>query len=666
MLKPSPKTPKAKTHATDALLQQGMASHQRGQLAEAEAIYAKILQQEPRNANALHLSGVIALQRNQPQGAVAFISKAIQVNSAMPEFHCNLGTALKQLHQVEQALASYDKAIALNPRFADALSNRGSVLNKLHRAQDALVSIDKALTFKPDHAEAHFNRGNALRKLNRLEEAASSFKRAMELRPRYAEALSNLGSVLKQLGRFDDALACFDKAIALQPHRAEAHSNRGNVLAALMRPQEALVSYDRALVLDADFVEAHSNRGNVLNSLGRPKEALPSLDKALALNPNFPEAHSNRGAALSELGRIEEALACFEAATVLKPTFAQAHNNLGNTYLKLQRVDEALARYETALTLTPDFPEAQWNLAFALLLTGNFERGWALFESRRNVSAMQGMLNIRHFGEPLWLGAENLAGKTILLHAEQGLGDTLQFCRYAKDVKARGANVLLEVPAPLMGLLSGLAGVDLLIEKGKTLPVFDYQCPLLSLPYAFKTTLQTVPNAGPYLDSSPEKRRLWQQRLGTPMTPRIGLVWSGNSSHPNDRNRSVPLAEMLQCLPAGNQYVSLQKEVRESDMDALRDSGIAHFGADLADFEDTAALCSLMDMVISVDTSVAHLAGAMGKIIWVLLPCAPDWRWMRNRTDSPWYESAKLYRQSEIGQWAPVLKKIAKDLSNRA
>ena len=329
---------------------------------------------------------------------------------------------------------------------------------------------------------------------------------------------------------------------------------------------------------------------------------------------------------------------------------------------ELKQLDAALTSYDIAIELKRDYAEAYWNKSLALLLQGEFIKGFNEYEWRWKNENIKKIAGERSFTQPLWVGNESLANKTILLWSEQGLGDSIQFCRYAKLVKSLGAKVLLDVPKPLVALLDELEGVDLLIEKGKPLPNFDFQCPLMSLPLAFKTDLNSIPNPTDYLKNIAEKVEVWSKRVGEKSNPRIGLVWSGSTGHKNDHNRSLTLTDVIKHLPPNFEYVSLQKEVREADKDVLSNSAIKHYGDQLVDFADTAALCDLMDIVISVDTSVAHLAGALGKTTWILLPYVPDWRWLLDRDDSPWYASAKLYRQGEDRQYAPVLERIANDL----
>jgi hypothetical protein len=329
---------------------------------------------------------------------------------------------------------------------------------------------------------------------------------------------------------------------------------------------------------------------------------------------------------------------------------------------ELKQLDAALTSYDRAIELKSDYAEAYWNKSLALLLQGEFIKGFNEYEWRWKNENIKKMAGERSFTQPLWLGKESLVNKTILLYSEQGLGDSIQFCRYAMLVAELGAKIILEVQKPLVNLLQNLTGVSQLIAKGSALPEFDYQCPLLSLPLAFKTELKSIPIQKAYLKSSTAKLDVWSKRLGEKSNPRIGLVWSGSTGHKNDHNRSLTLTDVLKHLPPNFEYVSLQKEVREGDKDALIKSTIKHYGDQLVDFTDTAALCDLMDIVISVDTSVAHLAGALGKTTWILLPYVPDWRWLLDRDDSPWYASVKLYRQDEDRQYAPVLERVANDL----
>ncbi len=606
-----------------SLFDEGLALHQAGRLADAEKIYYQVLEMQPDHFDSLHLLGVIFHLRGNHAEAVRQIDVALKRRPNSSVALNNRGVALKELKQFEDALASYDRALTLQPNYAAAHSNRGVTLYELKRFEEALASYDYALKLRPDYAEALSNRGNALKELRRFEEALSSYDRALTLRPDYAEALSNRGVTLKELKRFDEALASYDHAITVRPNYVEALSNRGATLHELARFEEALASYDRALTLQPNYAEAHSNRGIVLKELKRFEEALASYDRALALRPDYAETLSNRGWILHYLKRFEEALSSYDRALILRPDYADAHHN------------EALCR----------------------LLTGDFNRGWEKNEWRWETRAAGNQK--RNFVRPQWLGSEEIIGKTILLHAEQGFGDTIQFCRYVPLVAERAARVVLEVQKPLYELMSTLPGTAQIVSRGDPLPDFDIHCPLLSLPLAFGTRLETIPSEMPYLRAPPQAVMNWNVRLGPNSRPRIGLVWSGNPTHTNDHNRSIRLSALLPLLDFNAIYVSLQKDVRTSDATMLREqSNLLDFGDELKNFSDTAALVSNLDLVISVDTSVAHLAGALGKPVWLLLPFIPDWRWLLDRDDSPWYPTARLFRQDDSRQWDNVIARI--------
>ena len=428
----------------------------------------------------------------------------------------------------------------------------------------------------------------------------------------------------------------------------------------LKRPAEALASYKRAIALKPDYAEAHYNRGNALMDLKRPAEALASYDRAITLKPDYAEAHSNRGNALKGLKRPAEALASYDKAIALKPDFAVAHYNRGNALRDLKRPGEALASYERAIALKPDFAEAHWNQSFCLLSMGHLEQGLRQYEWRKKLNEPMG---VRSYPQPVWLGEENIAGKTLFVYWEQGLGDTIQFCRYAKLVEGRGAKIFMSVQQPLYGLLKQISPTIQILRPNEEPTDFDYHCPLLSLPLALGTTLKTIPAEQQYLKSDEELGSIWSARLPPKTRPRIGVVWSGNTAHTKLHYRSIELQQFLTIFSPDAEWICLQKEIREEDFAILRQLGrIAFFGDDLRDFSDTAALLDLMDLVITIDTSVAHLAGAMGKPVWILLPYNPDWRWLLDRNDSPWYPSARLFRQQQNGNWATVTDQVKNQL----
>jgi tetratricopeptide (TPR) repeat protein len=562
-----------------------------------------------------------------------------------------------------EAETLYAEILAAKPDHFDALHMLGLLKLQRGKSADALRLIAAALKAKPVSAEALLNHGNVLNALNRHEEALASYDQALAIKPRYAEALNNRGSVLGRLTRHEEALTSYERALKIKPDYAEALYNQGNALRALDRDEEALKSYERVLAIRPDHAQAHNNRGNALQKLGRHQEALASYERAFALKPDFVEALSNRGNALQSLGRIREALESYARALALKPDYAEALYNQGNGLVMLGRHREALESYAWALAIKPDHAEAQWNQGLARLRLGDFHDGWKQYEWRwqRPDGAQQ-----RSFAQPLWSGQQSLQGKTILLHAEQGLGDSIQFVRYAALVARRGAKVILEVQRTLKDLLARVEGVSGIVGRGEELPAFDLHCPLLSLPLAFNTELGSILASVPYVTAADDRIEIWNARLPPRKGLRVGIAWSGNAKHKDDRNRSIALSRLAPLFDApGVQFVSLQKDVRDGEAEALRNIlGLLDLGPDLKDFADTAAVMSLLDLVISVDTSTAHLAGAMGKPIFILLPFSPDWRWLLEREDSPWYPTARLFRQPKIGDWESVIERVRRELAH--
>jgi tetratricopeptide (TPR) repeat protein len=544
---------------------------------------------------------------------------------------------------------------------AEEYARQGDILFAQRHFAEAIASYDRAIALEPGMAELHYQRGNALRKLGRFESAVASYDQAITLRPDHAETYCNRGIALKELKNFELAVASYDRAIALNPRFFVAYANRGVALAAMDRHEQAIASFDQANSLENRIAYTHLHRGISLHALGLHSDALESYRKALALEPSNADAHHNLGILQLQLRRHDEAIASLDRALALEPRLAAAWANRALALAETGRHQAALAAYNRAIELEPDLRIAHRNASHLHLQLGNFEKGWQKFEWRLHNTETRARPRI--FAKPLWLGKESVAGKTILLHSEQGLGDTLQFCRYATLVAGLGAQVVLEVQKPLVRLLANLRGVTRVIGEGGVLPSYDMHTPLLSLPLAFRTRIDTVPFPDGYIRTDAERLRIWEARLGARTRPRIGLVWSGNPLHKNDRNRSVPFDYFSNLLADGYEYVCLQKEIRESDRKILnRHPEILRFQLD--DFVDTAALCGLMDVIVSVDTSVAHLAGALGRPVWILLPFNPDWRWLLDRQDSPWYSSARLYREDRLLGWHDAFERIRADLRN--
>jgi tetratricopeptide (TPR) repeat protein len=649
---------------TTLTLNKAISAYKSGQLVEAERLCQQIVDARQDVFDALHLLALLQSLLGKKATAVASFDRALKLRPGHAEALCNRGLALYELTRFEEALTSFDRALNVKPDYAEAHHNRGLTLHQLKRCEEALACYDRALKVRPDYAETLSNRGATLQELKRFQEALADFDRALALQPHFAEALSNRCHVLCKLKRFEEALASNDNLVKAQPDNAEALCARGVILGELKRFEEALAGFDAALKMQPDHAEALSNRALVLHELRRFDDALASGERALKVRPDYAEALSNCGITLKELSRFEEALASFDRALKVRPDFAEALSNRGLVLHELRRFDEALTSYERALRVRPDFAEAHYNDALCRLLIGDFERGWAKNEWRWETE-QQREAN-RNFGQPLWLGSGEIADKTILVHGEQGFGDMIQFCRYVPSVAERAQRVVLEIPEPLHELMVGaLAGTAQLVTRGKPLPHFDMHCPLLSLPLAFKTSVETIPSAVPYLYAAPQAMLHWNERLGPRDRLRIGLVWSGRPTHKNDRNRSIRLCALLPLLDLDAVFVSLQPDVRAEDATTLKDVGnIIHFGHELKNFSDTAALISNLDLIISVDTSVAHLAGALGKPVWVLLPFVPDWRWLLDREDSPWYPTARLFRQNRAHTWDEVITRVRGALLN--
>ena len=438
---------------------------------------------------------------------------------------------------------------------------------------------------------------------------------------------------------------------------AEAHYARGQTLSLLKRWSEALEAFEAAIAARPDYADAWNLHGAMLHEMGEDYDALESFRRALELQPNYPDVHSNMGVSLRALDRCEEAIEAADRALAIDPGFAAAFTTRANALRSLGRNREALETYDRAVSFTPDSALVRFNRAVCLLLLGDFERGWEEYEWRWDMASHHERPRI--FEQPTWRGEGPVTGKRIILHREQGFGDTIQFCRYASLVAELGATVILGTSPSLHGLMGTLPGVSLIVSTADALPAFDLQCPLLSLPLAFNTRLETIPAKVPYLSVPEPHRRKWRERLGPKRNMRIGLAWSGNPEHAGDRFRTISLETAVSMLPRDATIHCLQKEIRPSDVPALAMAPhVVFHGTELGDFSDTAALIAEMDLVVSIDTVVLHLAGALAVPTWGLIPMACDWRWLTDRSDSPWYPTLRLFRQTRTGDWETVAQNV--------
>jgi tetratricopeptide (TPR) repeat protein len=524
---------------------------------------------------------------------------------------------------------------------------------------ETLVIGSPPQSLEPDLAEI-IQRGYSAHGQGKLEEAEKLYCSILTCDPQNFNALHLLGFLNLQRGQLGEALGLVDAALRVDGGCAAALLNRGLILHGMGRFDEALASYDDAVGVEPNNAEMLNARGIALLDLGRPGEALESFERALLINSRYMEALGNRGNALLKLNRPQDAILSYDVALELAPGHPQVLTNRANALRRLDRPAEALLNLEAALASQPNYPEAQFEASLAQLTLGRFRVGWKGYESRWATAVFAP--HRRDFTAPLWVGEQPIRGKTILLHAEQGYGDTIQFVRYAPLVAKLGAKVFLEVQPELVRLLSQIRGVESFFRRGEPVPAFDFHCPLLSLPLAFNTRLETIPAEVPYIRPGCAEIAAFERRLPS-KRPRIGLAWAGRRSHRNDLSRSMSLNTLSPLLGlSAVGFVSLQHELCVEDERLLGDRPqIARIGE--TDFAETAAIISLLDIVISVDTAVAHLAGALGKPVFVLLPFAADFRWMRQRPDSPWYPTARLFRQKSFAQWDDVIAEVHHELS---
>jgi tetratricopeptide (TPR) repeat protein len=541
--------------------------------------------------------------------------------------------------------------------------NLGQALGEavtLHRQgqlREAERIYARVLKAAPGHFDALNLLGAVKLQQGQFGEAQRLFSAAIKVNPRIAAAWCNFGQAQYALKRPADALQSFDKARALAPDDADILYQHANALLALDRPREALAEMETVLARKPQHFEARLNSGLAQAKLENPERALADFDAALALSPHHPVAHFNRGVVLIKLRRYAEAVAANDRAVAAAPDYVTAWLNRGMALAQLRRFDEAITSYGEVLARRKDNADAHFNRALALLTIGDYRGGFDDYEWRWRRTGMPAQ---KSRGRRLWLGEFPLNGKTILLHAEQGLGDTIQFARYAPLIAAQGAKVVLEVQPELKSLMLRLDGVTAAVARGEAPPPFDMHCPLGSLPLALKTELPGVPAQIPYLSADEAHLQKWSARIEHLPRPRIAIAWAGNPAHDNDRNRSIALAALLPLLAVPANFISIQRDVRSADAAELAATRqLTHLGDELSHFDDTAAALALCDLLITVDTAPAHLAGAMGRPAWVLVPFAPDWRWMRDGETTPWYPTARVFRQLALADWNAVIARVA-------
>ena len=545
----------------------------------------------------------------------------------------------------------------------DAILREGFVHHQSGRLSAAEQCYRKCVTLQANHFDSLHLLGVVCSQTGRSSEALEYLNRALRIRKDYGPAFNSRANVLRQMGRLDEALLDYGRAIAIQPNLVEAYSNRGDTLTALGRFQQALESIDQAIARKPDYSEAYNNRGNALKELKRYAEAITSYDKAISLNPRLTKAYNNRGVCLAAENRLSEAFESIDHAIRLQPDYAEAYYNRGNALRDQLRLPDALACYDKAIALRGDYHGALWNQANVLLLLGQFERGLPQFEFR---ASRQSVLQKKPFSMPQLSNVDELPGKRLLIWDELFFGDMIQFCRYALMAERCGAAVTISAPERLHQLLSTLSDTIAIVGEGQQSNEFDYQVPLMSLPLVFQTTLKAIPSDVPYLKAEPERVLKWKRHLGEDGF-KIGICWQG-SKLSEEGGRSFPLIELYPLSEIeGVRLISLQKydgveqlkgiplEMKVEDLGADFDTG-PHA------FLDAAAVMEGLDLIVTCDTSIAHLAGALGRPNWVMLKHVPDWRWLLDRGDSPWYPTTRLFRQKTPNDWQPVFAEVREAL----
>ena len=668
------------------LYSRGKAQLSLDELGPAQRDFEDTLKIDPLFVNAWMELGNLHLKLQSPFEASACFWRALVVEPSHAALWCNLGNALCAERLFTQALKAYEISLRLHSQDSKTHFHFGLALQSTGKTDLALLHFNQAVLLEPSVAAYFYAKGLVHLQLSEWSLAIEALNAGLKLKPQHAEAYYNRGLAQQQLKLYDLALESFNKALYWRADFAQAHYSRAIVFYELKFFEMAIAQYDLALQYQPDYFEALTNKGIAQKELKRLNEALHNYQRALTINPEFSQAYNNLGNVRLDRQETSLALDCFNQALALQPDNVIALTNRANIYHDLKDFEMATRSYELAIMVDPSHVDAYWNLALSQLAMGHYDRGWSLYEYRWGMPNFS--VSTRRIPEPLWLGEVPLKGKTLLLQAEQGLGDSLQFCRFIPDVLALQAQVVLEVPTPLLGIMTeSFPGLQCITDQAERVGEVDLYCPLMSLPKALGVTLESLgrPSSANGLPAhqhthylkAPEQKVARFKEWFNNQAPhsskrvehadvkpiRVGLVWRGNPKHQNDLNRSLSLSTWMEHLPLNDprfHFISLQKEVQEEELSLLKDPQcpITDASNELLDFTDTAALITHLDLVVGVDTSVIHLSGALSCPTWILLAANPDWRWLFNREDSPWYPSARLFRQTKLKDWSPLLSKV--------
>jgi len=652
--------------------------YQSGNLQQAEAVCRQILDNKPDNSDAWHLLGMIALRGGRNDIAIQHISKAIQMNPNNHSFYHDLGLSLMINGAQDEAIRNFSKTLELKPDHAGAHFQTCFILQQQNRLEEAAKSYEQAIMFQPNNAEVHNNMGSIFMKQNKIEAAINSIKRALALKPTYAEAYVNLGIALIEKGLFDEAIENCNKAIELDSGYAEAYLNLGNAIIEKGLFDEAIVNYNIAIELDTGYSEAYVSLGNALREKGLLDDSADNYKKALTLKPDIAEAYNNLGAVLIEKGQLDDAIRNIEKALNLWPNSEDVYNNLGFAFVRKGMLEEAIDAYKKALTFRPDFALIHNNLGITYLLSGDFAKGWKEYEWRQIADKYESFPGLGWDGSPL-------GGRTLLINAEQGVGDEIMYASCLPDVISKGGSYVLECDRRLMPLFSrSFHGITIIRrpdkdeKKDEDMTDIDLNVFNGSLPLYFRPDLSSFPQQKSYLIPDKQKVEIWRERfkeLGEGL--KVGISWRGGRKADIKRMRSITLEQCAgpfsiteetkkfrfsKIYLMNLQYGDCSEEIQEFK----EKTGITvHDWEDadpMKDLDNFAAQIAALDLVVSVDNSTVHIAGALGVPVWALLPFACDWRWMQDFEDTPWYESVRLYRQRSPGEWDGVLERVESDL----
>lgn len=575
----------------------------------------------------------------------------------------NKALKLHQEGQINLAEEIYRSLLDKNPKDPLVLSLMGTIFIQKSKPKEALSFFHKSLKLDSSQPLTFGNLAVAEYQLKRYESSLKNFNLAIKLQPNYAEAFNNRGNVLRDLGRNDEALDSYNKAALINPNLLDVYVNRGDFYRKNGDIQTAIKEYEIALRIDSSCISALKKCGDLYYEYSLFDKAIIKFEKLLEIEPNEISTIFSCAICYQQNNKLDKALQLYDCFISLDKNNLDALNNKAFIFQSLGDYDKALEIYNNILKLNQHHSSALLNIGIIELTRGNFKDGWNLYEYRWK-SVLKDFS--RNFNKPQWNHLESIKGKTLLINAEQGFGDVIQFCRYLKLIKELDAKIIIELPSQLVSLISSIKCDFKIIEKGTKLPSFDFYCPVMSLPSVFKTEIETIPASTPYLFSNKDKRLFWSDKLRAFKKNKIGLAYSGSVTHRNNINRSIPLNKFESILELPFDFFILQKELDVNDQElVINFSNLHALNNEINDFSDTAALIEEMDLVISVDTSVAHLSGALAKETWTLIPYVPDFRWMLDRTDSPWYPEMKLFRQDEKNNWDSCLKNIYKKLVNK-